>query len=351
MDLNFPFSGLLGIPSQLTGCNNLNIENMIISIMLFSGNSYQEINKPEYVPPEFSGGTNILVRYYQLRNDSSGHTINGSLWQPNEKKPRETTVILGMHGTLGNYFSATIGFLFQKMVARGFAFFGINMRYSNLVAKDQLVDNFYDSYSDILTSVQFLKNLGYRNIIIMGHSMGTLHATYFCAINHDTSIVGMVISGPFADLPSKTRKVLIHDADSYRKLHRYSADFIRNNRPNDLLPLEMGFLENRKIKVTAINFYTYRDTSGSRAVSRYWIKFVSVPVLILRDSGDQIILPNEPLQLLRSAKSSGSLPKQIEYYLIPNEKGPNPNGHQFLDNQDQLAARIEDWYLRVVNPN
>jgi pimeloyl-ACP methyl ester carboxylesterase len=255
-----------------------------------------------------------------------------------------------MHGTLGNYYSATMGFLFPRMVQRGFAFFGINMRYSNLAAKDRLLDNFFDSYSDILASVQFLKNAGYHNIIIMGHSMGTLHATYFCAINHDPSIIGMIISGPFADLPAKTRKVLIHDEDSYRKLHKYSMDFIRENRPNDLLPLEMGFLGGTKIKVTAINFYTYRDTSGSRAVSRYWIKFVSVPVLVLRDAGDQIIGPGEPLQLLRSSRSPGSLPKKIQYQLIPNPKGPNSKGHQFLDNMNPMADMIQEWYGRTFNP-
>ncbi|MCL4341925.1 MAG: alpha/beta fold hydrolase [Candidatus Thermoplasmatota archaeon] len=256
-----------------------------------------------------------------------------------------------MHGTLGNYFSGTIGFLFPKMVSRGFAFFGINMRYSNLVANDQLLDNFYDSYSDILTSVQFLKSLGYRTIIIMGHSMGTLHATYFCAINHDPSIIGMIISGPFADLPSKTRKVLIQDEESYRKLHRYSMDFIKKNRPNEILPLEMGFLGNIKMKISAINFYTYRDTSGSRAVTKYWIKFVSIPVLMIRDSGDQIIRPNEPLQLLRSANSPGSLPKQIEYHLIPNPKGLTPRGHQFLDNMDPLADVIDHWYGSIAQTN
>jgi hypothetical protein len=33
----------------------------------------------------------------------------------------------------------------------------------------------------------------------------------------------------------------------------------------------------------------------------------------------------------------------IKYVIVPNPKGPNPRGHQFLDNNGPLADTIIAW--------
>jgi hypothetical protein len=47
--------------------------------------------------------------------------------------------------------------------------------------------------------------------------------------------------------------------------------------------------------------------------------------------------------LLSAAKASGSLVRSIRFVLLPNPKGPNPEGHSFTDNQQPLVDTTIAW--------
>ena len=75
-----------------------------------------------------------------------------------------------------------------------------------------------------------------------------------------------------------------------------------------------------------------------------WIKRVTVPVLIVRDQADQIILPFEPPQLYSAAKDYGSLVPDVENVLIRDTS--NVNGHGFPETTPQLVDATLDWLQR-----
>ena len=64
---------------------------------------------------------------------------------------------------------------------------------------------------------------------------------------------------------------------------------------------------------------------------------------MVRDAGDAVVAPFEPYMLLSAATSPGSLVPSINYVIVPNPKGANPRGHQFLDNGQPLAEAITGW--------
>lgn len=179
-------------------------------------------------------------------------------------------------------------------------------------------DNFFEVRRDIEAAVYTARALGYQALVLWGHSLGNIHIQYYAANNWDPDIKAVVLSGMFANLPWRTRYMLIQNEDAF-------------HRP-----------------ITGRHFLTYRSEASSAAEGTYWIKPIPRPILMVRDAGDAIIAPFEPYALLSAATSSGSLVPSIEYVLIPNTKDPNPapfslRGHLFLDNREPLAETVTRW--------
>lgn len=310
---------------------------------LHSGIFFQQVEKPPFISDDFENSENVTIRYFDIRTDRDDHTINACLWQPEGKEPGETKIIVGVHGSNSLYCLSTIGYLFSAMTSRGFAFLGVNMRGGRNSGEGRLEDNFFDSYQDLFATTQLLKHLGYRSIVVLGHSMGSLQATYFCALNHDPMIKGLILASAFANLPLKTRDIIIGNKQHYSELHESAARFVKSGKHDSILPKEMPYLHGKNVPVSAIHFYTYRDTDTSIAVTEKWIQLVPLPVLILQDEGDQIVQPAESWKLMECASSTSSMVRDAEYRLIPNKRGPNPDGHSFTDNFNELGTIIGDW--------
>jgi hypothetical protein len=93
---------------------------------------------------------------------------------------------------------------------------------------------------------------------------------------------------------------------------------------------------------------TYRASESSTADGTYWIARIPRPILLVRDAGEMIVQSFEPFMLLAAARAHGSLVPSITYVLLPNPRGPNPDGHFFGDNREPLASTIIAW-LREQN--
>jgi len=64
---------------------------------------------------------------------------------------------------------------------------------------------------------------------------------------------------------------------------------------------------------------------------------------MVRDEGDMVIQDFEPYMLLSAAKASGSIVPSIKFVSLPNPRGPNSRGHEFVDNQQPLINAIATW--------
>ena len=209
-------------------------------------------------------------------------------------------------------------------------------------------DNFFEVRRDIEAAVYTARALGYQTLVLWGHSLGNIHVQYYAANTWDPDIKAVVLSGMFANLPWRSRYMLIQNEDAFHRLSEAALKSLRDGKDRDLLPLRMRRTGTEDEPVTGRHFLTYRSEASSAAVGTYWIKRIPRPILMVRDAGDAIIAPFEPYALLSAATSPGSLVPTIEYVLIPNPKDPNPapyslRGHQFLDNREPLADTVTRW--------
>ena len=245
-----------------------------------------------------------------------------------------------IHGSGANLAELPLRAVARALSAKGYGALTISTRGHD---KNLNHDNFYDIRKDIEAAVATAKALGYRQVVLDGHSLGTIQVEYYAATDWDPAIKGVILSGPFANLPWKTRTVLIQNEDAYAALAKAAVSAEHDGKGAEVMPVEMPYLEGRHTPVTAQHFLTYRDQETSAADGTYWLPRVPKPVLLLRDQADGIIMPFEPYMLLAAAHAPGSLIPSIEYEVVPDKHPPSPAGHVFTDNTDNLVAAVSKW--------
>jgi alpha-beta hydrolase superfamily lysophospholipase len=269
-----------------------------------------------------------------------GFMIGAALWQPDNKAPGATTMIVQVHGSGSNLAELPLRAVARALSARGYAALTISTR-----GHDEHVntDNFFDVRQDIEAAVATAKALGYRSIVLDGHSLGTIQVEYYAATTWDPVITAVILTGPFGKLPWKSRNILIHDEDIYQALSTAARGALTTGTPDAILPMKMPYLGGRQTPVTAQHFLTYRDERTSAADGTYWIPRIPQPILLLRDEADGTVLPFEPTMLVSAAHGEGSLVHDITYVVVPDRHPASAAGHVFTDNTQPLIDAISAW--------
>jgi pimeloyl-ACP methyl ester carboxylesterase len=272
-----------------------------------------------------------------------GFRIDAALWQPDNVPPSRATMIVQVHGSGSNLAELPLRAVARALSPKGYAALTISTR-----GHDRHVntDNFFDVRKDIEAAVATAKALGYPSIVLQGHSLGTIQVEYYAATDWDPAIKGVILTGPFGNLPWKSRNILIQNEEVYERLTAAARNAVATSKVADILPMKMPYLGGRQTAVTAQHFLTYRDEQTSAADGTYWIPRIPHPILLVRDEADGIILPFEPHMLLSAAHAQGSLVKSITYVIAPDQHPPSAAGHIFTDNTQPLIDAISAWLAK-----
>jgi pimeloyl-ACP methyl ester carboxylesterase len=245
-----------------------------------------------------------------------------------------------VHGSGGNLASLPVRAIARALSAKGYAALSINTRQHD---EGVNTDNFFDVRRDIEAAIATAKALGYRSIVLQGHSLGTVQVEFYAATDWEPTIKTVILTGAFAKLPWKSRHILIQDEERYKVLAGASRGALQAGTPAEILPMRMRWLGGVETPVTAQHFLTYRDEQTSAADGTYWISRIPRPILILRDEADGVVLPFEPYMLLSAAQAVGSLVPSIKYVPLPNRRPPSREGHLFTDNTEALIDAVAAW--------
>jgi pimeloyl-ACP methyl ester carboxylesterase len=303
---------------------------------------YDFINRPANLPQGFDAPAGATLRFLAIKA-IDGFRVDAALWQPSGKTAAATTLLIGLPGSGGNFAASTNGFLGPGLVAKGYGLLSLNTR-----QHDERVntDNFVEIRRDIEAAVYTARALGYRSLVLYGHSLGNIHVQYYAANNWDADIKAVVLSGMFANVPWKSRHILVQNEDTFNALSEAALKSLREGKEREVMFLPMRRTGARGVEeepVTGQHFLTYRIEASSTADGTYWIKRIPQPILMVRDAGDSIVLPFEPYMLLSAATSAGSLVPSIKYVMLPNPKGMSIAAHGFVDNKVALIETIAAW--------
>jgi hypothetical protein len=269
-----------------------------------------------------------------------GRTGDAVLLVP-ESVAATAPLVISVHGSGGSIASQPTQLLSSGLASGGVPVLAINTRQSGDAVN---TDSFYDTVRDIDAAFWVARELGYERIALHGHSLGTSQVGFFAATQWHREIVGIVLTGMFADLPWKSRHLLINDEAAYGRLGAAAVEAAQNGDFADLLPEKMLWLGGREMPVTAEHFLTYRQTGTAGARSVDWIARIPYPLLMVRDEHDPVINYFEPGQL-EAAATAGIAPS-VRSVLLSSD--PGSNGHAFETSGDRLVALATPWLLELA---
>jgi pimeloyl-ACP methyl ester carboxylesterase len=302
---------------------------------------YQTAPRPDGLPDDMQPLPGASLRFLSIKA-IDGFKVEAALWQPDNKPPAETTMIVQVHGSGSNLAELPLRAIARALSPKGYAALSISTRQHD---EHVNTDNFFDVRRDIEGAIATVQALGYRSIVLEGHSLGTVQVEFYAATNWDPTIKAVVLTGAFGKLPWKSRNILVQDEDNYKALIEASLDALRSGKIAEILPIKMRWVGGVQTPVTAQHFLTYRDEQTSAADGTYWIARIPHPILILRDQSDGVVLPFEPYMLLSAAHAEGSLVQGIKYVLVPDEHAPSAKGHTFTDNTQPLIDAVAAWLV------
>jgi pimeloyl-ACP methyl ester carboxylesterase len=299
---------------------------------------YETVPRPAGLPENFQAAPGTSLQFLAIKA-IDGFRVDAALWQPSGKQPADTTLIVMALGD-NNYHSPPQSTLGRGLAEKGYAALAINTRNHDGNIYSQ---NFLDLHRDIDAAVQTARALGYRTLVLQGHSQGNIHVQFYAATNWDPDIKAVVLLGAFANLPWKTRNLLVQNEENFKELMDASMKSLRDRTVGADLPVKMHSFTGQDVPITAQHFLTYRWDKTSVADGTFWISRIPNPILLVRDQADAFIPAFESSMLLSAAHSEGSLVTNIKYAMLPNAKPPSPQSHYFIGNEQPLISTVASW--------
>lgn len=300
---------------------------------------YKLTTRPNDLPDYFKAVDGVDVKFLYLKA-IDGIELAGALWQPREKAPSDTTIVIMIHGSGGSYKRAPEGVLGGHLAAKGYAALAIDTRqHDNKIN----TENFFEIRRDIDAAVYTARAIGYRRIVLQGHSLGNIQVQFYAANNWDRDIKAVMLLSAFGNLPWKTRNILVQNEERFQQLVASASKALRERKHDAPLDVKMSYFTGQEVPVTAQHFLTYRWDKTSVADGTMWIKRVPYPVLLVRDQSDALIQSFESYMLLEAGHSEGSLVQSIELIVLPNSRPPSIKGHYFDGNEQPLADTVTRW--------
>jgi hypothetical protein len=244
-------------------------------------------------------------------------------------------LVISVHGSGQSPGEEPMRTLVDELPGRGYGALGLRTRQHGDGVN---TDNLFATLRDVDAAVWVGRRLGYARLVLHGHSLGSLQSLAYCAMNWSRDLVGLVLTGMFANLPWKSRHLLIQEAELYERLRREAFELAAAGRFGEVLSTRMPWLEG-ETPVTAEHFLTYRCTELDLASSAHWIRAVPVPILLVRDDADSVIRDFEP-GWLETAGRQGLSPSIVGLTL--RSERPS-DGHCFETTRGQLVEQVVAW--------
>ncbi len=277
-----------------------------------------------------------------------GFRVDALLMTPefdSEEDLYSTPIIINIHGVLGNFLArGTPKLLPPALMERGYSTLSINTRmgFFGQIFGEGIFD---EAVWDIEESVRVLESEGYKNIYILGYSLGANLAVYYAYKNPRSPVKGLILEGCAYSLPESQKKRLDKwdSIPKYDDIYRRAKLILRGDPTNK--DRDQVFIVYRAwgpsfnpIDVEVFTYRTWwymRSPEAKYAKTKDLIGSVDLPILFIHGEKDDIVLPQEPKQLIEILKKSGNTDVQLR--IIPNAK------HDCMENPDATVDAIVEW--------
>ena len=232
----------------------------------------------------------------------------GILYTPNEDTDK---IVIHVHGLNGNFYeNRFLDILAKSYTDKNYAFLTFNNRGRDFITEllkgnDYTIiggslERFKDCILDIDGVVNWVKEKGYKEIILEGHSYGCNKVLYYYNHKKDDSIKKIVLLAP-CDIPSEGKKFL--SEEEYSKAKEESTRLVQENKENELI--DFSVMANGKI--AAGTYYNDFLPNGENDFIRYVdgingksqvLNNIDVPTLVIFGDADECVL-TQPIDVVK----------------------------------------------------
>jgi len=259
----------------------------------------------------------------------------------------DTPILLQIHGLLGNFLSrGTPRLLPHALLEHGFSSMSINTRLA-FAGQINGMGIFDDTLKDIDAAVDVLAREGFRNIFILGYSLGASMLAYWASKRDHPNVRGLIFEGLHYSLPD-TKKRLFRKWKSmpaYEELYERAKSVLGDNPYNS--PDDETFVVYRCTGPTMEpmhdEIYTCKTwwfmigPEAHCAMAHKHIGKVKLPFLIMRGEGDFLVDEWEPGALARIAREAGN-----EGVWVRQIAGAR---HECMENAPEMLKEISGMLL------
>ena len=269
--------------------------------------------------------------------------LSGNLYSPDLPSKK---VILHIHGMGGSFYeNRFLDFMANEFTAKGYSFLCVNNRGAGYFSDFPMagekesykhIGNAYEKFEecvyDIRAGIDFLEEEGYTEIILQGHSLGSVKVAYYVAKTHDARVSKLILVSP-SDMVG-----LAEDKD-HAKRYTLSKDLVAQGRGDEILPellwnsyrLSAATYINLSERKSAVDVFNTYDKEAPSCIGE-----IVIPVLaILGGTDDAAILPiEEALEVIKAKAKKAPI---FDTAIVA--KAP----HSYFGYEKQLAEIIGNW--------
>jgi len=292
-----------------------------------------------YLPPKG-------VQFELVEFPGGGRTLQGGMFMPDPKRFAKPAVgVVLVHGVESYWYQGPPMFLGGYLAERGYAALGYNGAHSGESFRSS---EFETAVEEVGAAIAYMKSRGYRDIFLVGHSLGTPIVEHYAGTDADVAVKALGLYGPHIDIPAITRDSLL-GPELYEKLRAECRDLVAKGKGDEIKLLP--YREGRFIITSAKTFVSYRDTETSKAAVQKAIERIKLPLLIVYDPSDNIqgkggLTTRETLAGQIKAHAIAS--PRADIVVIPSVADSSPlKAHNFVGNERLVAQKTVQW-LRSV---
>jgi pimeloyl-ACP methyl ester carboxylesterase len=259
---------------------------------------------------------------------------------------RRSTALVWVHG-LGSVFSSgqpLVAELAACLPAAGIGYVKFNTRGHDFVARGgrrlagAAFERFTDCVEDLRAVIGYAARLGYRRIVLAGHSTGANKSLYYAGTRRDRRVRALALLGPVSDIAGEAKRV--GGATLGRRV--VAAERLARRDPLALVPRAWGFWSARRY-VSLYKPGQAEDVFPYHRPGARWraLRAVRVPVAVVIGARDRY-LDRSPPALIEVFRTEARRARSFASFIVP---GAN---HGFDGRERALARWLVRW-IRAVD--
>ena len=273
---------------------------------------------------------------------SDGIRLDGAFFAPEPSAQRQGPVdaVLLAHGSSTNFYAPATKFMAEDLRNQGIAALALNTAAHDTVWVDVAKGQFYGiafeildrSRLDLRAGIDYLWELGYRRIALLGHSMGAVRVAYYAATEDDGRVTAIVPVSPVR--LSYSYYMVSEDAEEFKSVVQRAEQLVAEGKGEELMSVKFPLTQ-------MFSAGAYLDKHGP--AERYNLVTLApkirVPLLAVAGSLETHTRLRDMAHDLAVAAVNSP---QADYLVIDG------GNHSLNNRREEAASVVLDWLGRLA---